>query len=111
MLASLPLGAVVGCVRGEQNGSGLLELKQKRHVAGGMTGRLEQADRPVAEEVELPLGELPAQLGPVVVLADVSGRKRSFGRAGGLELAAVHDDRGVREVAECAGVIDVQMSL
>src|SRR2546421_11313349 len=105
MLASLPLGAVVGCVRGEQDGSGLLEVEQKRDVPGGMAGRLEQADRPVAEEVELPLGELPAQLGPVVVRADVSGGKRIFGRAGGLELAAVHDDRRVREVAERAGVI------
>ena len=38
-------------------------------------------------------------------------RGRSSGRASGIELVGVHDDRGVREMTERAGVVDVQVGL
>src|SRR5438874_1225308 len=111
MFAPLPLGAVVGGIGREKDGSGLLELEQKRHVPGRVAGRLQQPNRSVTEQIQLTLDKLPAQITTVVILADVSRGDRVLGRAGGLELAGVHDDRGVREVTERAGVIDVQVGL
>jgi hypothetical protein len=70
--------------------------------------RLEQADRPVTEEIQLAFDGPPVKSGLIEVVADISVGVGRLCGASSIELLSLHDDRRVGKVSEGARVVDVE---
>ena len=103
--------AIVRCVGREEHRPRLREVDQHRHVPAEWPGVSSRRMVPSPNRSRSPSVGCQRKSSSVVVLADVSGGERGIDQTGRVQLASVYHDRGVREVAERAGVIDVQVGL